>query len=266
LRKLNQAIYEERTVFDSQDQFKPKQDFLIQEIPISIAYNGISHVVMMASPGDIEDMAIGFSLTEGIVTSSREIYSIEKSKTQLGIEVNIEISSESFVKLKEVKRNLAGKTGCGICGVESLNYFSSFLNKDYPVRNELTITEKLINKVLTEFKINQVNQIKTGSTHAAAFFDQDAKLEQIREDVGRHNALDKLIGAINLDQNGFVVVSSRASYEMIQKVLVTRIPIIIAMSAPTNLAIELAEKNNLTLIGFATNQRFVVYCGKERLV
>lgn len=263
---LNQAIFEERTVFDSQDQFKPKQDLLIEETPVSISYNGISHVVMMASPGDIEDMAIGFSLTEGIVASSREIYGIEKNKTELGIEVNVEISSESFVKLKEVKRNLAGKTGCGICGVESLSYFNSFLNKDYPNRNELTITEKLISKGLIEFKANQIIQIKTGSTHAAAFFDQHGNLQLIREDVGRHNALDKLIGAINLDQNGFIVVSSRASYEMIQKVLVTKIPIIIAMSAPTNLATELAEKNNLTLIGFATNQRFVVYCGKERLV
>ena len=266
MSKLNQGIFEERTVFDSQDQFKPKQDYLTQETPVSISYNGISHVVMMASPWDIEDMAMGFSLTEGIVESRREIYGIEKIKTQLGIEVSINISSESFAKLKEVKRNLAGKTGCGICGVESLNYFNNFLNKDYPKRFELIITDKVLKKGLKEFGKNQINQIKTGSTHAAAFFDQHGNIELIREDVGRHNALDKLIGAIDFEKFGFIIVSSRASYEMIQKVLVTKIPIIIALSAPTTLAIDLAEKNNLTLIGFATDQRFVVYCGKERLV
>ena len=193
---------------------------------------------------------------------------IEISKNDYGIEVAVEIAQEPFQKLKHLKRNLSGKTGCGICGIESLEYFNNRLKLNYPEKIEHQITSKQIAASLDAFKSSQKGQAKTGSIHAAALFDLDGNLLSIREDVGRHNALDKLIGrklVDNLD-GSFIVCSSRASYEMVQKVLVTDIPILIAISAPTSMAVNLALQHNLSVIGFARDKRFVVYSHKNRII
>ena len=173
-----------------------------------------------------------------------------------------------FQKLKNLKRNLSGKTGCGICGIESLDYFNTRLNLNYPEKVNYQITSEQITASLDAFKSNQKGQVKTGSIHAAALFDAYGNLLSIKEDVGRHNALDKLIGRKLIDNldGSFIVCSSRASYEMVQKVLVTDIPILIAISAPTSMAINLALQHNLTVIGFARDKRFVVYSHKNRII
>jgi formate dehydrogenase accessory protein FdhD len=266
---LNQQnLYSEYKVSDSDNLEQNRTDFLSNEFPIAISFNGISHVVMMATPMDLEDFVIGFSFTEGIISSIVDVFDIEISKNDYGIEVAVEIAQEPFQKLKHLKRNLSGKTGCGICGIESLEYFTNRLKLNYPEKIEYQITSEQIAASLDAFKSSQKGQVKTGSIHAAALFDVDGNLLSIREDVGRHNALDKLIGrklVDNLD-GSFIVCSSRASYEMVQKVLVTDIPILIAISAPTSMAVNLALQHNLSVIGFARDKRFVVYSHKNRII
>lgn len=261
-------LYSSFEVSDSTELEGKREDYLTNETPIAISYNGISHVVMMATPNDLEDFAIGFSFSEGIVQSKDDIFDIQIKKNSNGTEINLEIDQENFINLKKIKRNLSGKTGCGICGVESLDYFSDRLNRLYPSRNEILLKKDIIFKSLSDFNNSQEAHSKTGSIHAASFFDSNGKILSTSEDVGRHNALDKLIGRILVKRlnGGFVICSSRASYEMVQKILVTKIPILIAISAPTSMAVELAKKNNLTLIGFAREKRFVVYSHKERII
>ncbi|NCX68103.1 MAG: formate dehydrogenase accessory sulfurtransferase FdhD [Betaproteobacteria bacterium] len=263
-----QNLYSEYKVSDSDNLQQNRIDFLSNEFPVAISFNGISHVVMMATPMDLEDFVIGFSFTEGIISSIDDVFDIEISKNDHGIDVEVEIAQEPFQKLKHLKRNLSGKTGCGICGIESLEYFTNRLKLNYPKKKNFLITTKLITASLDTFKSSQKGQVKTGSIHAAALFDADGNLQSIKEDVGRHNALDKLIGRKLIDNldGSFIVCSSRASYEMVQKVLVTDIPILIAISAPTSMAVNLALQHDLSVIGFARDKRFVVYSHKNRII
>jgi formate dehydrogenase accessory protein FdhD len=261
-------LYSKYLVTDSNLPNTDSEDYLSNEIPIAISYNGITHVVMMASPTDLEEFVAGFSFTEGIISKFEDIFDIEIKKNENGIQIDVEIAQENFQKLKEVKRNLSGKTGCGICGIESLDYFAQRLLAQYPKKQNYELKKKIIQKSLEVFNANQDAQSKTGSIHAAALFDKDAHLISIKEDVGRHNAMDKLIGS-KLMKNllgHFIVCSSRASYEMVQKVLTTEIPILIAISAPTSMAVNLAVNNSLTLIGFAREKRFVTYAHKHRII
>lgn len=261
-------LFTKHTVIDSTSNEDQKQDYLTNETPIAISYNGITHVVMMATPEDLEDFVVGFSYTEGVISSATDIFDIDIKNNINGIEIAVNIDQENFQKLKQVKRNLSGKTGCGICGVESLDYFYSKLNHSYPKKRETELSHDSILLALDTFTNNHLSQKITGSMHAVALFNKKLEMLSIREDVGRHNALDKLIGAIlkNNYTGQFVICSSRASYEMVQKVLMTDIPILIAVSAPTSMAVDLAEKNSLTLLGFAREKRFVIYTHKERII
>ena len=244
------------------------EECLAEETPIAFIYNGISHVVMMASPIDLEDFALGFSITEEIINSSTDIYSIEVNHIKDGIELNIEISSECFVNLKERRRNLTGRTGCGLCGAETLSQVIKYK------KNNILSTEKFshdqIRYALDQFSTNQKLQKKTGATHAVALCDNVGKVLLIREDVGRHNAFDKLIGAVikkkNNNKNYFIIISSRASYEMIQKLSYLNLKLIVAISAPTGLAVRLANKIGVTLIGFARADRYTIYSHKETII
>jgi len=242
------------------------KEILAEETPVAIVYNGVSHVVMMVSPCDLEDFARGFSITEGIIKSLSEIYSIEVIKKDNGIEVNVEISTEKFTRLKEIRRNLTGRTGCGLCGAESLD---QVLKIPENRKNESKFSTNSILKALKNFSGQQKIQKKTGATHACALFDSKGDIIILKEDVGRHNALDKLIGASfnsKFLNDSFVITSSRASYEMVQKLAYLNLKLLVAISAPTALALRLADQLEITLIGFARNNRYNCYTHSKQLI
>lgn len=239
---------------------------IAEETPIALIYNGISHVVMMGTPSNLEDFALGFSITEGIIKKISDVYSIEIEKQDNGIELNIEINSENFVKLKEIRRNLTGRTGCGLCGAESL---SQAMRIPKIQTSNYQFDSKNILKALEIFSKNQILQKKTGATHASALCQNNGIIKITREDVGRHIALDKLIGASLKDEvaeDSFVITSSRASYEMVQKIAHLNLKLLVAISAPTGLAIRLAENLGITLIGFARESRYTIYSHNERII
>ena len=254
-------------IFKSDSLENSYQEFVAEETPVALTFNGISHAVMMATPQDLKDFAYGFSISEGLVKNVEDIFSIEINQVDQGIELNIEISSEAFMKLKGRRKNLAGRTGCGICGSESLSQI--FIESENRISNNSLFDLNIIKRALEKFGDNQIIKNKTGSTHACSLFDNKGDILCTREDVGRHNALDKVIGLalntkINLE-NTFLIISSRASFEMVQKASFIGCQLIIAISAPTALAIRLANKMNITLAGFAKNKDFNIYTHKNRL-
>ena len=242
------------------------EDCVAEEVPVAMIYNGISHAVMLATPQDLEDFALGFSLAEGILSSSKELYAIESVHQSSGIELRMEIASERFSQLKDKRRSMTGRTGCGLCGAESLE--QALRLPEHLIVSDLVFEKKSVLKALENAVDHQVLQSTTGATHASFWVDADGKIAMVREDVGRHNALDKLLGASATKEKeaGFVLTTSRASYEMVQKVAVAGVSMLVAISAPTGLAIRVAEQCGVTLIGFARSEQFVVYTHPERLV
>lgn len=241
-----------------------KRDFLANEVPVALVYNGIAHTVMMCTPQDLADFALGFSLAEGIVDNKSAVYGIDVVEQCNGIEVQLEIATRCFVALKDKRRTLTGRTGCGLCGVEQLNQVSRELK---PVEQKITFSLSQLDAILNTMHHQQVLAEKCGATHAAAFIAPDGTLLAIREDVGRHVALDKLLGwhAKCGQPPGFVLVSSRASYEMVQKCVACGIEMLIAISAATEYAVQLAEQYHFTLVGFARTGRAVIYHDTQRL-
>ena len=243
-------------------------DWVATETAIALVYNGISHVVMMATPADLEDFALGFSLSEGILESAEQLLDCEIAETDKGIELALTITAEPFAKLKEKRRNLVGRTGCGLCGAESLD---QAITEPAMVTTELTLSHEALQKAASALASQQTLQQQTGAVHGAAYCDQQGEILLVREDVGRHNALDKLLGALAKKEKahdkepGFVLVTSRASYEMVSKTTSANIPLLAAVSAPTSLAIELAEKSGLTLVGFTRTGRHVIYANGQRI-
>lgn len=242
------------------DQARTDVDEVIEEVPVALVFNGISHAVLLATPSDLNDLALGFSLSEGILTSRGELYDCEQQPHPRGIELRLEIATQRFMALKERRRNLAGRTGCGLCGLESLDALARPLA---PVPAGQPISAAAISHGLAELPAWQRLRHTTGAVHAAAWIDRDGHIRALREDVGRHNALDKLLGHLARQgqavEDGFVLVSSRASYEMVQKVAALGIRNLVAVSAPTALAIRLASDTGVTLAGFARDRRLVVY-------
>jgi len=243
-------------------------EILAEETPVAFVYNGISHVVMMASPINLEDFALGFSITEEIISSSTDLYSVEINHINNGIELKIEISAKCFMNLKERRRNLTGKTGCGLCGAETLSQVIKY--KKNKLLTSTTFRHGQIRYALDQFPSSQKLQKKTGATHAVALYDNLGNILLIREDVGRHNAFDKIIGAAIkqeiINKDCFVITSSRASYEMIQKLSYINLRLIVAISAPTALAVRLASEIGVTLIGFARADRYTIYSHKETIL
>lgn len=235
-------------------------DEVIEEVPVALVFNGISHAVLLATPTDLEDLALGFSLSEGILAERSELYDLECLAGPQGIELRLEIASSRFAGLKARRRNLAGRTGCGLCGVESLDALARPLA---PVPPHPALDTTAVATALAELPGWQGLRQLTGAVHAAAWVDADGHIRALREDVGRHNALDKLLGHLARTgadtRSGFALVSSRASYEMVQKVAVRDIGCLVAVSAPTALAVKLATEAGLTLAGFARGERLVVY-------
>ncbi|MDM0043031.1 formate dehydrogenase accessory sulfurtransferase FdhD [Variovorax dokdonensis] len=241
-------------------------DWVADEVPVALEYNGISHAVMLATPLDLEDFALGFSLSEGILGAAHELYAVEEVVSELGITLRLQVASSAFARLKERRRSMAGRTGCGLCGTESLAQVA----RDLPVLTDQTPLEReAISRAMSQFFSFQTLQQATGAVHAAAWCSAQGEVMWLREDVGRHNALDKLIGALAAQDvdaaSGFIAVTSRASFEMVQKTAMAGVPLLAAVSAPTSYAVATAQRARMTLVGFARQQDLVVYCDSGRL-
>ncbi|HGL4206234.1 TPA: formate dehydrogenase accessory sulfurtransferase FdhD [Citrobacter farmeri] len=250
-----------------EDLQHPQPDEVAEEVPVALVYNGISHVVMMASPKDLEHFAVGFSLSEGIIDSPREIYGMDVVPSCNGLEVQIELSSRRFMGLKERRRALAGRTGCGVCGVEQLNDIGKPVQ---PLPFTQTFNLARLDQALRHLKDFQPVGQLTGCTHAAAWVMPSGELAGGHEDVGRHVALDKLLGRRAAQGEswlpGAALVSSRASYEMVQKSAMCGVEILFAVSAATTLAVEVAERCNLTPVGFCKPGKATIYTHPQRLI
>jgi len=247
-------------------QHSIQQDYIAEEVPVSLVYNGEPHVVMLMTPANIEDFALGFSITEGIIQDPSELLSVHVYNRSNGIEARVKIPAARFEKLAGKGRNLTGRTGCGLCGATTLQ---QAVRDAKPVRGDLQLPAAELFAALNEIREQQkLNQL-TGAVHAAAWIVPGQGIQYVREDVGRHNALDKLIGLLlRLGKNpatGFVIMTSRASYELVQKAASVGVTLLAAMSAPTGLAIRLAEEAGITLVGFARDDQHVVYSHPERL-
>ncbi|MCG8474992.1 MAG: formate dehydrogenase accessory sulfurtransferase FdhD, partial [Cytophagales bacterium] len=242
------------------------KDTLANEVPVALVYNGISHTVMMCTPQHLEDFALGFSLAEGIITRPNEIYGIDIATACNGIEVRMELSSRRDQELKEHRRTLAGRTGCGICGSENLHQVIRDVSRLPNTQQfQLTTVDRILKQTLRD---NQELGRLTGATHAALWLNSSGDILAIREDIGRHVALDKLLGLRAREgwKDGVVLVTSRASFEMVQKAATAGVEILLAVSAATTMAVELAERYNLSLAGFCRPGRASVYTGIERFL
>ncbi len=242
----------------------PSSEWLAEEVPVALVYNGISHAVMLATPCDLEDFAVGFSLTEAVVDTPDEVRACEVVTVGGGLELQVELSSRAFAGLKHQRRQLAGRTGCGICGAESIEQAIRPLAR-VAARPRVPLTH--VNAALQALDEAQQIRNDTGATHAAGWVDGDGRLLLCREDVGRHNALDKLIGAMQRQgvpvTGGFALVSSRASYEMVQKTACAGIGALVAVSAPTALAVRVAEEAGVALACWARGDRLTAYTHPE---
>ena len=235
------------------------QDIVINEIPVALQYNGISHAVMLCTPQDLEPFALGFSLSEGILQRPDQLFDIAIEESTLGITIGMEISAEAFAHLKDRRRSMTGRTGCGICGVDNLAQVERKLSP--LVRGAVFPLDALYQGIST-LPEKQVLQQRTGAVHAACHVDEHGAISYVMEDVGRHNALDKTLGSLakrHHDKTGALIVTSRASLEMVQKTAALGYGVLAAVSAPTAAAITLAQRLNISLIGFLRNQRCVIY-------
>jgi FdhD protein len=250
-----------------------RDDTLAAEVPVALVFNGISHAVMMATPRDVEAFALGFSLSEGILDRAGDCRGIESGVVDAqaaglpagmpGIEVRLEISARSFERLKGRRRSMAGRTGCGVCGVES---FAALDLAPVPVVAREWIDHVDLATVLHAFDALPARQLlnaEAGAIHAAGWATLEGELTDVLEDVGRHNALDKLIGTLaragRLETPGFVVLSSRGSHELVRKCARVGIAAMATISAPTAMGVRMAELNGLRLWGLCRSPRAVLY-------
>lgn len=242
------------------DQLRPLDDLVVEEVPVALVYNGISQAVMMTTPCDLQDFAIGFSLTEGIIDNLQQIFDIQLTQHAAGYEIALQISGQKMQQLKQYKRSMTGNSGCGLCGMESL---STAIRPGKIVNSAALPDAAAIQSAVSSLPSWQPIQAATGACHAAMWCDMQGNKLLVREDVGRHNAFDKLIGAMAANnvgsEQGFAVISSRASYEMVHKASFLQCPTLVAVSAPTSLAITQAKQLNINLIGFARSGRHNIY-------
>ena len=241
-------------------------DEVAAEVPVALTYNKQSHVVMMATPTALEDFGIGFSLTEGIINQTQDILDVSVIERDNGLEVAMTVNGDCFERLAGQRRNLTGRTGCGLCGAETLD---QALRKPAVVDSSVAVTTAALQAAILSLNAHQPLQVVTGAVHGAAWCSTGGEILALREDVGRHNALDKLIGFLTRTgfdpSTGFVLVSSRASYEMIYKAAAAGMEILVSVSAPTTLAIDFAHRSGMTLVGFARPGRHNVYTFDRRV-
>jgi len=238
-----------------------------EETPIALTYGRTTHAVMMATPADLRDFALGFSLSEEIVRQSAEIESLEIIVTGDGVELRMDLAGERQAGLMRRQRRITGPGGCGLCGMDSL---AEALRTPPKVESSASFTLAEIQAALAALPAAQTLNALTRAVHAAAFWTPRDGLVALREDVGRHNALDKLLGAMGWSEHraadGIVLLSSRVSVEMVQKAAVLGAPMIVAVSAPTALAVRTAEAAGLTLVGIARDDGFEVFTHSNRIV
>ena len=239
---------------------------LIEEVPVALIYNGVSHAVMLASPGDIADFALGFSLSEAIIDSPQELLDLDVVPAGEGIEVRLTITARRFAGLKDRRRSLAGRSGCGLCGVESLADAMRVLPA--AVDQELLSLRSIRRALDGLAPLQRLNRM-AGAVHAAAWVDPDGTIRHLAEDVGRHNAFDKVIGAMARHPGGrppgFALLTSRLSYELVQKAATTGISALVAISAPTALAVEAATSAGICIVALARADSVSVYAHPERI-
>jgi FdhD protein len=239
----------------------PTQRTIATEIPVSFVYGDAPYAVMMASPDDAEDFAFGFSLTEGIIRAADEIRAVKIGPQAKGLSVEIELAPGRFRDHLARRRAIIGRTSCGLCGVETV--------EQLPQAEKLSpappVPARAIFTALANLDRNQKLNAATHAVHAAAFCSRDGAIRAVREDVGRHNALDKLIGALIREgvspREGFILVTSRASFEMVEKSAIFGVTTLVAISAPTSLAIERAEALGLTLAAIARADSMMIFSG-----
>lgn len=239
-------------------------DWVAREVPVALVFNGISHAVMLASPGDLEDFALGFALTEGLLDGPAELHGCEVHEVAGGLELRLEVAAACAWRLQQRRRTLAGRTGCGLCGTDSL----AQVHRTLPRAPVVQVPAPALACAQRALRHAQPAQQLTGASHAAAWCDRTGRLQLAREDVGRHNALDKLVGAMvrmRVDPaEGFILVTSRASFEMVQKAAMAGAGVLAAVSAPTALAIETAQACGLALAGFVRGDDCVAYTFADR--
>lgn len=236
------------------------------EVPVALVYDGSTYAVMMASPTDLHDFAVGFSLSEGIVTAPEDIASFETLEHDNGIELRMWLAEDRGRDLVARRRQIAGPTGCGLCGVESLDAVASAFRT---VDSDVTFTAADIETALATLPAAQVLNQETHAVHGAGFWTAGQGLVAIAEDVGRHNALDKLIGGLRRQgidiSRGMVLLTSRVSVEMVQKAATAGAPVVVAVSAPTELALKVAEAAGITLVAVARRDGFEIFTHPQRI-
>jgi FdhD protein len=237
-----------------------------EEVPVAFIYSGRPHVVMMCSPGDLDDLAYGFSLTEGIVAAASDIEHVEEARHARGVELAITIPAAAAARLAQRTRALAGRTGCGLCGVEMID---DAVRAVKPVRSPLTLSAAALWRAGEALDAQQPLNRATHAVHGAAWATPDGRLAVVREDVGRHNALDKVLGALARagtdPSTGFLVVTSRASFELVQKAAAAGVAVLAAVSRPTGLAVRIAEESGIALVGLLRGSTANVYSHPERI-
>lgn len=238
-----------------------------EETPVAFTYDGSSYAVMMATPADLEDFAVGFSLTEGIIAAPEEIGSFEILEEPIGVELRMTLAEPRAAVLAERRRAHAGPVGCGLCGIESL---AEAMRPVPAVTGGVGVSSSTIFAALDATRTAQAINRRTHATHAASFFTPASGLIALREDVGRHNALDKLAGALarrgDSASNGIVVVTSRLSVELVQKAAMIGAPILVAVSAPTALALSTADEAGITVIAVARGDGFELFTHPDRVI
>lgn len=243
-----------------------ERDLIAEELPVALVYHGVPHVVMLATPADLEDYAVGFTLSEGLVAHPDEIRGVEVTWGEESAEVKITVAWERFSALLDRRRNLTGRSGCGLCGQETVEQAVRELK---PVGPGARLGAAELHEAITQLADLQPLNARTGSVHAAAWIVPGKGIQVVREDVGRHNALDKTIGALVRSgtdpARGALLLTSRASFEMVQKSAAVGVAFVAAFSAPTAFAVRLAERAGMTLVAFAREHQHVVYTHPWRL-
>ncbi|WP_375465804.1 formate dehydrogenase accessory sulfurtransferase FdhD [uncultured Methylobacterium sp.] len=249
---------------------RPRADTraLAVEMPVNLVYGSVPYAVMMATPADLEDFAYGFSLTEGIVAAADEIRSAAVEPGEGGLRLVIDLAPGRLREHLARKRAMSGRTGCGVCGIEDLAALprAEMRGAAQPVRVGIAAIERALSDLGTAQALGR----ETRAAHAAAWARLDGSLVAVREDVGRHNALDKLIGALMRGSTdpaeGFLVITSRCSFEMVEKAAHFGASVLVAISAPTSLAIDRARLHDMTLCAIARADSLTLFCGDERLI
>lgn len=268
-----QPLQRHAVEFHDAGQVQVQDRTLASEVPVALVFNGISHAVMMGSPTDAADFALGFALTEGIIDRPADCYGIEVAPVAAaaaglpegmdGLEVQIEIASRCFARLKDRRRSMTGRTGCGVCGVESFAALDLSFDP-LPAHGWLDqVDAATVLKAMDALPPRQLLNAEAGAVHAAGWATLDGEVTDVLEDVGRHNALDKLVGRLartgRLHQPGFVLLSSRGSHELVRKCAKVGIAALATISAPTSMGVRMAELTGLRFWGLCRSPRAVLY-------